>query len=152
MSSSNFLPDKSSPGDDFCVAVINGVPFKTQLLPFNTAISWGEKQTKIHLFYLKRLRQKSFQKACYFLSCTHTHTAGTCSQADHGPQPFPPLHDDGGEDLPSQKTVLYACGEGVEALVTQHGDLVMDCPTTQWQLDTETITGYGQPTGHKSRF
>jgi hypothetical protein len=39
ISSSNFLPDKPSPGDDFCVAVINGVPFKTQLLPFNTAIS-----------------------------------------------------------------------------------------------------------------
>lgn len=75
MSSSNFLPDKSSPGDDFCVAVINGVPFKTQLLPFNTAISWGENQTKNKCIYLKGL--KIIPKGLLFsLAYTHTHTHG----------------------------------------------------------------------------
>lgn len=33
------LPDKSPSGDYFSVAVINRVPFKAQLFPFNTAIS-----------------------------------------------------------------------------------------------------------------
>lgn len=73
MSSSNFLPDKSSPGDDFCVAVINGVPFKTQLLPFNTAISWGENQTKNKCIYLKGL--KIIPKGLLF-SLVYPHTHG----------------------------------------------------------------------------
>lgn len=39
------IPDKASPGDDFCVAVINGVPSKTKLLSLNTAVSYMRKTT-----------------------------------------------------------------------------------------------------------
>lgn len=44
-------------------------------------------------------------------------TAHTRSQADDSSQAFAPPHDDGGQNLASQQTVLDARGQGVEALV-----------------------------------
>ncbi len=41
------IPDKASPGDDFCVAVINGVSSKTKLLSLHTAVSYRRKATTI---------------------------------------------------------------------------------------------------------
>lgn len=58
----------------------------------------------------------------------------TGSQADDGSQALPPPHDDGGEDLASQEAVLDTGGQGVEALVTQHGDLVVQCAAADWKL------------------
>lgn len=59
----------------------------------------------------------------------------TSSQADNGPQALPPPHDDGGENLASQKAVLDTCGQGVEALVTQHRYLVVQSAATHWELE-----------------
>lgn len=53
--------------------------------------------------------------------------ARTCPQADHDAQVFGVfLHDDGGQDLAAQQGGLEAVGEGVEAAVAEHGDLVVE--------------------------
>lgn len=56
----------------------------------------------------------------------------TSSKADDSPQALPPPHDDCGQNLASQKAVLDPCGQGVEALVTQHCYLVMQCAAAHW--------------------
>lgn len=61
--------------------------------------------------------------------------ACTSSQADDGAQAFPFPHDDGGQNLASQQAVLDARCEGVEPLVTQHGDLVVQSAATHRKLD-----------------
>lgn len=78
------------------------------------------------------------------LSLHKLHTKGnryTSSQADNSPQALPPPHDDGGQDLASQKAVLDTCGQGVETLVTQHCYLVMQSAATHWKLERGMYTG-----------
>lgn len=65
----------------------------------------------------------------------------TSSQADNSPQALPPPHDDGGQNLASQKAVLDTCGQGVETLVTQHCYLVMQSAATHWKLERGMYTG-----------
>lgn len=60
--------------------------------------------------------------------------ARTSSQADDGAQALPFPHDDGGQNLASQQAVLDACCEGVEPLVTQHGDLVVQSAAAHRKL------------------
>lgn len=38
------VPNKSPPGDDFSVAVIDRVPFEAQLLALDTAVSWQRRE------------------------------------------------------------------------------------------------------------
>lgn len=56
----------------------------------------------------------------------------TSSKADNSPQSLPSSHDDGGQNLPSQKAVLDPGGQGVETLVAQHGYLVVQSAATYW--------------------
>lgn len=66
----------------------------------------------------------------------------TCPDADHHSQalvPFP--HDDGGQDLPPEQAVLDARSEGVEALMAQHSQLIVEGAATHRELEQ----------GHKSR-
>ena len=65
----------------------------------------------------------------------------TSSQADNSPKALPPPHDDGGQNLASQKAMLDTCGQGVETLVTQHRDLVMQSTATHWKLERGKYTG-----------
>lgn len=65
----------------------------------------------------------------------------TSSQADDSPQAFPLPHDDGSQNLASQKAVLDTCRQGVETLVTQHCYLVMQSAPTHWKLITGMNTG-----------
>lgn len=67
-----------------------------------------------------------------FLRCRELEC--TSSQADNGPQAVPFPHDDGGQDLAPQEAVLDACRQCVEALVTQHGDLVMQSASSNRKL------------------
>lgn len=64
--------------------------------------------------------------------------ARTSSQADDGAQALPFPHDDGGQDLAPQQAVLDARCEGVEPLVTQHGDLVVQSAATNRKLGRRT--------------
>lgn len=64
----------------------------------------------------------------------------TGSQADDRPQALPSPHHDGGQDLATQEAVLDPCGQGVEPLVTQHGNLVMQRAATHWELERGTKT------------
>lgn len=64
--------------------------------------------------------------------------ACTSSQADDGAQALPFPHDDGGQNLTSQQAVLDARCEGVEPLVTQHGDLVVQSAATHRKLELRT--------------
>lgn len=51
----------------------------------------------------------------------------TCPQADHNALILCiPLHDDGGQDLAAQQRWLKTVGEGIEAPVAQHSNLVME--------------------------
>lgn len=68
----------------------------------------------------------------------------TSSQADNSPQALPPPHDDGGQNLASQKAVLDTCGQGVETLVTQHCYLVMQSAATHWKLERGMYTGQAE--------
>lgn len=72
----------------------------------------------------------------HFLCC-NTSDGYTSSQADNSPQALPPPHDDGGQNLASQKAVLDTCGQGVETLVTQHRYLVMQSAATHWKLERD---------------
>lgn len=56
----------------------------------------------------------------------------TSSKADNIAQALPSPHDDGGQNLSTQKTVLYTCCQGIETLVTQHCYLVMQSAATHW--------------------
>lgn len=56
----------------------------------------------------------------------------TGSKADNGPQALALPHDDGGKNLASKKAVLDPCGQGVEALVTQHCNLVVQSAAAHW--------------------
>lgn len=59
----------------------------------------------------------------------------TRSDADHHSQALgPSAHDDGGQDLPPEQAVLDASGEGVEALVAQHGQLVVQGAAADGEL------------------
>lgn len=53
--------------------------------------------------------------------------AHTCPDADHHSQVLVSLpHDDGSQDLPPKQAVLDASSQSVEALVAQHGHLVVE--------------------------
>lgn len=61
--------------------------------------------------------------------------AHTCSNADHHSQAlisFP--HDNGSQDLAAQQAVLDVSSEVVEALVAQHGQLIMQGAATHREL------------------
>lgn len=73
--------------------------------------------------------------------------ARTSAQADDGAQAFPFPHDDGGQNLASEQAVLDARCEGVEPLVTQHGDLVVQSAATHRKLDRRTCA---KPLEHTS--
>lgn len=63
----------------------------------------------------------------------------TRADADHHSQALvAPAHDDGGQDLPPEQAVLDASGEGVEALVAQHGQLVVQGAAAHRELQTGT--------------
>lgn len=66
--------------------------------------------------------------------------AHTSSQADNSPEALSSPHDDGGQNLASQKAVLDACCKGVETLVTQHGYLVMQSAAAHRKLDRKMNT------------
>lgn len=62
----------------------------------------------------------------------------TRPDADHDAQALlPSPHDDGGQDLAAEQAVLDAGGEGVEALVAQHGDLVVQGASADGELQRE---------------
>lgn len=67
----------------------------------------------------------------------------TCSDADHDSQVvvFPP-HDDGSQDLPPKQAVLDASSEGVEALVAQHGHLIVEGTATYGELERGCRPGW----------
>lgn len=75
--------------------------------------------------------------------------ACTCSNADHHSQAlisFP--HDDGSQDLAAQQAVLDASSEAVEALVAQHGHLIVQGAATHRELGWgHNSTGCEQVTG-----
>ncbi len=83
--------------------------------------------------------------SCYY-NCSFRHRVHakgedyTSSQADNSPQALPPPHDDGGQNLASQKAVLDTCGQGVETLVTQHCYLVMQGAAAHWKLERGMCT------------
>ncbi|TNN72933.1 hypothetical protein EYF80_016862 [Liparis tanakae] len=68
-------------------------------------------------------------------SLSHNRERNTDEKADNSAQAFSPPHDDGGQNLASQKAVLDPCGQGVETLVTQHRYLVMQSAATHWKLE-----------------
>ena len=73
--------------------------------------------------------------------CLHEDDGYTSSQADNSPQALPLPHDDGGQNLASQKAVLDTCRQGVEPLVTQHRYLVVQSAATHWKLERAMFTG-----------
>lgn len=63
----------------------------------------------------------------------------TCSDADHHSQALiSSPHDDGSQDLAAEQAVLHANREGVEALVAQHGQLIVQGAAAHREL------GWGQ--------
>lgn len=61
--------------------------------------------------------------------------AHTCPDADHHSQVLASLpHDDGSQDLPPKQAVLDASSQDVEALVAQHGHLVVESAAPHREL------------------
>lgn len=78
----------------------------------------------------------------------------TCSNADHRSQAlisFP--HDDGSQDLAPEQAVLDVNSEVVEALVAQHGHLIMQGAAAYRELGwRHNSTGSEQVTQHSPRM
>lgn len=108
-----------------------------QYMPLSTK----SQQTKHHE---KLQRQRQWIVFCRYTIPQTSHTCRsfhwlyakvkgyTSSKADNRPQALPPPHDDGGQNLASQKAVLDTCGQGIETLVTQHCYLIMQSAAAHW--------------------
>lgn len=78
----------------------------------------------------------------------------TCPQADNDPHVLRILfHDDGCQDLAAQQGGLEAVGEGVEAAVAQHGDLIVEGAARERKLwGQEAASGVGSHPGAYRAF
>ncbi|KAL2295598.1 hypothetical protein Nmel_018711 [Mimus melanotis] len=85
--------------------------------------STGMKPTATAISELWLTRKSSVEVRVQSVLAEAVHT---CSDADHHSQALTSSpHDDGSQDLAPQQAVLDASSEGVEALVAQHGHLIM---------------------------
>jgi len=104
--------------------------------PSNVLASWKKCSEKL-ICTLQHPYTLSYQQLPLLVCLGNVYTS---SQADNSAQAFSPPHDDGGQNLASQKAVLDTCGQGVETLVTQHRYLVMQSAATHWKLEKGMYT------------
>lgn len=101
----------------------------------------GKKNPKQHIFCCSTISSAVCEHFLLLQRFCAKGNENTSAQADDSPQALPSPHDDGGQDLAPQKAVLDACGQGVEALVTQHRYLVVQSAATHWKLEGRMYIG-----------